>query len=96
MIRHIVFFKFKPEADASKRKLVLDELRALPDKIDVIRSFEVGEDILQSARSWDAVIVATYDDLQALDTYNRHDDHVEVVMKLRKICEAVGSVDFEF
>ena len=96
MIRHIVFFKFKPEGDASKRKSVLEELRALPDKIEVIRSFEVGEDVLQSARSWDAVIVATYDDLQALETYSKHDDHVEVVMKLREICDAVGSVDYEF
>jgi len=96
MIRHIVFFKFKPEADASKRKSVIEELRALREKIDVIRSFEVGEDVLQSARSWDAVLVATYDDLQALETYSKHDDHVEVVMKLREISDAVGSVDYEF
>jgi hypothetical protein len=96
MIRHVVFFKFKPEADASKRKSVLDDLRSLPDKIGVIRSFEVGEDVLKSARSWDAVIVATYDDLQALETYSRHDDHVEVVLKLREISDAVGSVDYEY
>ena len=80
----------------SRRSSILDELRALPDKIDVIRSFEVGEDVLQSARSWDAVLIATYDDLGALDIYTRHDDHVEVVLKLREICDAVGSVDFEY
>jgi hypothetical protein len=96
MIRHVVFFKFKPEAEAAKRAAVLDQLRALPDKIDVIRSFEVGEDILQSARSWDAVLIATYDDLGALEIYTRHDDHVEVVLKLREICDAVGSVDYEY
>jgi hypothetical protein len=96
MIRHVVFFKFKPEAGASKRKSVLEELRALPGKIDVIRSFEVGEDILRIARSWDAVLIATYDDLQALETYTRHDDHVEVVLKLREISDAVGSVDYEY
>jgi hypothetical protein len=43
MIKHVVFFKFKPEASASQRKEVIEQLRALPDKIDVIRSFEVGE-----------------------------------------------------
>ncbi len=96
MIRHVVFFKFKPEASASARKSVLDDLRALPDKIDVIRSFEVGEDIMHSARAWDVVEIATYDDLPALETYSRHDDHVEVVMKLREICDAVGSVDYEY
>ncbi len=96
MIRHVVFFKFKPEAGASKRMSVLDDLRALPGKIDVIRSFEVGEDIVHSARAWDVVEIATYDDLEALETYSRHDDHVEVVLKLREICDAVGSVDYEY
>jgi hypothetical protein len=96
MIKHVVFFKFKPEASVSERQAVVAQLRALPDKIDVIRSFEIGEDIMRSARAWDVVEIATYDDLEALDTYTRHDDHVEVVLKLREICEAVGSVDYEF
>jgi len=96
MIRHVVFFKFQPEASASKRKEVIEQLRSLPDKIDVIRSFEVGEDILHLPRSWDLVLIATYDDLQALDIYTKHDDHVEVVLKIREVCEAVGSVDYEY
>lgn len=95
MIRHVVFFKFKPEATGSQRKAALDQLRSLPEKIDVIRTFEVGEDILRIARSWDAVLVATYDDLEALEHYTRHDDHVEAAMKLREVCDAVGSVDYE-
>ena len=96
MIKHVVFFKFKPEAGASERRAVIAQLRALPDKIDVIRSFEIGEDIMHSARAWDVVEIATYDDLEALETYTRHDDHVEVVLKLRELCEAVGSVDYEY
>ena len=96
MIKHVVFFKFKPEASAAKRTATLDQLRALPDKIDVIRSFEVGEDVLQAPRSWDAVLIATYDDLGALDVDARHDDHVEVALKLREISDAVGSVDYEY
>lgn len=96
MIKHVVFFKFKPEASAEARKGVVDQLRALPDKIDLIRSWEIGEDIMRSARAWDVIEIATFDDLGALDTYTRHDDHVEVVLKLREICEAVGSVDYEF
>ena len=96
MIKHTVFFKFKPEATAEERKSALDALRSLPDKIDVIRSFDVGEDILRLARSWDAVLIATYDDLAALDHYTKHDDHVDVAGRLRAICDAVGSVDYEF
>lgn len=96
MIKHVVFFKFKPEAAAAKRNAALDALRSLPEKIDVIRSFEVGEDLLHIARSWDAVLIATYDDLGALELYTRHDDHLEVVLKLREVCDAIGSVDYEY
>ena len=96
MIRHVVFFKFKPEAGAAERRSVVNQLRALPEKIDVIRSFEVGEDVMHSARAWDVVEIATYDDLEALETYTRHDAHVKVVLKLREICDAVGSVDYEY
>ena len=96
MIRHIVFFKFKAEASLAARQSVLGELRKLPEQIGVIRSYEVGEDILRSTRAWDAALIATYDDLAALDIYTRHDAHVAVVLKLREICEAVGSVDYEY
>lgn len=95
MIRHIVFFKFKPEVSAAQRSSVLDELRSLPDKIDVIRSYEVGEDILKKPRSWDAALIGTYDDLQALEAYSRHDDHLEVALKLKDLCDEIGSVDCE-
>lgn len=96
MIKHVVFFKFKPEASAAERKEALDSLRALPDKIDVIREFEIGEDVLRATRSWDGVIVATYDDLEALEIYTRHDDHVAAALKLRASVDAVGSVDYEY
>jgi hypothetical protein len=96
MIKHVVFFKFKPEVGEAERRSALDGLRALPDKIDVIRDFEVGQDVLRKSRSWDAVLIGTYDDLGALDEYQRHDDHVPVAMTMQRICEAVASVDFEF
>jgi hypothetical protein len=67
MIKHVVFFKFKPEAGPAERRAVIKQLRALPDKIDVIRSFEIGEDMMHSARAWDVVEIATYDDLEALE-----------------------------
>ena len=96
MIKHVVFFKFKPEAGPAERRAVINQLRKLPDKIDVIRSFEVGEDIMHSPRAWDLVEIATYDDLQALEIYTRHDAHLEVVLQLREVCDAVGSVDYEY
>ncbi len=95
MIRHIVFLKFKPEATAEQRREVIEDLRALPAQIDVIREYEVGEDVLKSPRSWDAALVGTYDSLEALRTYSDHPAHVAVVQKIRAISEGVASVDLE-
>lgn len=96
MIKHIVFFKFKPEATDDGRKQALDALRELPAKIDVIREFEVGEDVLRAPRSWDAVLVASFDDLDALQVYARHDDHVAAASKVHAVCDAIGAVDYEY
>lgn len=96
MIKHIVMFKFKSEADGNECKKVLADLRKLPDKIDVIREYEVGEDVLRSPRSWDAVVVSTFDDLETLQIYARHDDHVEVALRIQALVDQVAAVDYEF
>jgi len=96
MIKHIVFIKLRPDAGADQRQEIIDGLRALPAQIDVIRSYEVGEDVLKSPRSWDVALIGTYDSLEALKTYNEHPAHVAVVQKIRAISEGAASVDFEF
>jgi hypothetical protein len=96
MIKHVIFFRFKSESDPSERKEALEDLRALPGKISVIRKFEVGENILPSPRAWDASLIAEYDDLASLDEYAKHEDHQAVAAKLGKVCESVASVDYEF
>ncbi|HYV05874.1 MAG TPA: Dabb family protein [Blastocatellia bacterium] len=96
MIKHIVFLKFKPDASIEQRHAIIEELRALPKQIDVIREYEVGEDVLRSPRSWDAALIGTYDSLETLKIYNDHPAHVAVVQKIREISEASSSVDFEF
>jgi hypothetical protein len=88
-------FKCKPEADGNEWKKVLADLRKLPDQIEVIRAYEVGEDVLGSPRSWDAVLVSTFDDLEALQLYARHDAHVEVALRIQALVEQVAAVDFE-
>ena len=71
MIKHVVFFKFKADATPSDRKAALDGLKELPGKIDVIRSFEIGENVVASPRAWDVALIGEYDNLEALDVYIR-------------------------
>jgi len=94
MIKHVVFFKFKKDISPAEREAGITGLRGLPGKIDFIRSFELGEDVLKTPRSWDLVLIATYDDMDALQAYAIHPDHVPVAELLKALCESVGSVDY--
>lgn len=96
MIKHIVFFKFKPELSQADRDKAVAALKELPDKIDFIRSFEVGLDLLHASRSWDGALIETFDDLDALNRYAGHDDHLPVIEIMRNSCDAIGSVDYEY
>jgi hypothetical protein len=94
MVKHIVFFKFRADASSADRSIAAETLRKLPSQIDFIRDFEIGEDVLHSPRSWDLVLVATYDDLDSLKRYAEHPDHLPVIDLMKSVCESIGSVDY--
>ena len=57
MFRHIVSFKFKNDISNEEIKNVTEKLLGLRDKIDVIRTMEIGIDVLHRETSYD---IATY------------------------------------
>ncbi|MDL2289424.1 Dabb family protein [Clostridia bacterium OttesenSCG-928-F22] len=95
MIKHIVLYKFKKEyPDAAQQ--AAEKLMALPEKIDVIRSFEVGKDVLHEERSYDFALIGVFDSLEAMETYKKHPEHLKVREFMKEVREASVSVDFEF
>ncbi len=96
MIKHVVFFKFKPEIGAAEREQALADLRALPEKIEEIREFQVGTDVLRTPRSWDAVLVSAFDSLETLGIYARHEAHAPIVARFAELCAEIGAVDYEY
>lgn len=94
MLTHIVCWKYKPETTHDLRQDHIERLRALPDVIPDIVSFDVGSDILRLERSFDTGLVAVYPDREALDHYTDHPAHLEVVALGKQIAEKVVSVDF--
>jgi len=94
MLRHVVFFKFKPEVTATERQDFLAMLRGLPAKIPEIVSSEVGEDIMGTPRSYHLALISTFADRDALDVYAKHPEHQPVLARAREICEAIAAVDF--
>ena len=60
MIRHIVFWKFRPDADPEP---FLQALSALPEQIDWIRGMHVARSAAPNA-AWDAALEVDFDTLE--------------------------------
>lgn len=94
MLTHIVCWKYKAETSEGEREEHIAKLRALPNLIPNILSFNVGRDILHLERSFDTGLVAVYPDREALDFYTVHHEHQAVANLGKLIAEKVISVDF--
>lgn len=82
MIKHIVFWKLKPEAEgacaavnAAKAKQCLESLHG---QIPGLLHIEVGIDFLRSADSSDIVMYSEFESREALDAYHHHPAHVAI------------------
>ena len=94
MLTHIVCWKYKEETTEQQRADHIARLRALPDLIPNIVSFNVGTDILHLERSFDTGLVSVYSVREALDFYTDHPAHQEVAALGKEIAEKVVSVGF--
>ena len=94
MITHIVFFKLKvPTAENVKKGA--EVLKGLDTKIDVLKSLEIGIDILHKGRSFDIALTATFDSLEDLETYRVHPEHVKAADYIKEASIRIASVDYE-
>ncbi|MDT8441389.1 MAG: Dabb family protein [Desulfuromonadales bacterium] len=95
MLTHIVLFKFKAEASEAQISKLCTDLQSLPEQIDEIGEFRCGRDVIRSERSYDLGLIATFADRDALQRYQVHPDHQQVVAQVREIAASVVAVDFE-
>ena len=90
----MVMVKLKDPTDENIETAVA-RIKEMDGKIDVIRSFSVGKDIIRSERSYDIGLVTTFDSMADLEIYNTHPVHVPVLQYLKTIISGVVAVDFE-
>lgn len=96
MVKHIVSFKLKGTSESRREyaNKFREALLSLPDKIDVLRSIEVG--INQNpAEDWDIVLIAVVDKMSDVDVYAKNPDHVAAAAIIAPVKEARSCVDFE-
>lgn len=100
MLKHIVMWRFKEEAEGRTKEenmeMMRSRLMALPPLISCIRSFEVGKDIVHSEKSFDMCLVSDFDTKEDMLAYRAHPDHVAVLQKM-DVCVAQRVViDYEY
>lgn len=94
MIVHIVMFKFKNENKEENIQKVEKELLALEEKIDELKSIEVGIDFNQSERAFDLSLYSTFDSKEDLKSYAVHPAHLQVVELIKSVTSESKVVDY--
>ena len=100
MIRHVVMFKFKEEAEGRSKteNLALTKamLDILPEKIPFIRSSSVMLNSPEADQSnYDLCLVSDFDSFEDLTAYIVHPDHQAVGTFMRPLRLERACVDFE-
>ena len=95
VIRHVVMFKLRASVSEAQRDEWLEMSRRLHERIELVRAFSIGVDLLRLPRSYDVAVVADFDSLDDVREYVEHPLHLSAVELSRELSEHVVSVDFE-
>lgn len=96
MIRHIVLFKLKDGLGKDSAKRLADALSALKKSTDgLMVECEAGIDVVRGASSYDVALNSVFRNLDDLEKYRVHPEHVKVVELVKELCSSRHAADFE-
>ncbi|MFC2123237.1 Dabb family protein [Bacteroidota bacterium] len=97
MVRHVVMWIFKSEAEGKNKaeniKYVKSELEKLPPIIDSIETLEVGLNFTDNAAAYDVILISTHQSKEILDQYRKHPDHIKIAGYISKVTEKRVVID---
>jgi hypothetical protein len=79
MIRHVVMFRWKPEATAEQVEQIVAELRKLAVSIPAIKAYSFGPDAGINQGNFDFAVTADFDDEAGYTSYRDHPDHRAII-----------------
>ncbi len=95
MVKHVLFVKLKNNSQQECQKLK-ELFLSMKEKVEVIRDLQVGIDFLHSDRSYDVVLEIVLDSPAALEEYQAHPYHADIVKPyVHQMREASCIVDYE-
>lgn len=100
MIKHIVFFRLKEEAEGKSKmenaQIIKDGLLGLLGKVPSLRSEKVGINIPNAPRTdFDICLECEFDNWDDLHAYVVHPEHQKVAGFIALCREARAAVDYE-
>lgn len=99
MIKHIVMWKLKEFSEGKDKlenaKIIKNSLENLKDKVEQIKFIEVGININQSQQAYDIVLYSEFENVQALNDYQNHPEHLKVSEFVGKVRDERVVVDYE-
>ena len=93
MIKHVVMYKLK---DKNDKQMLVDKFLSMKGKIPQLIDLQSGSDVLLSERSFDVVLICTFNSLSDLEVYKNHPVHLPVMAFVKSIVEKSHSVDYEY
>lgn len=99
MIRHIVWWTLKPEAEgrsaAENAKLIKEQGLALLSKVDSLKSIEISYE-LQPTTTMPVhlVLVSTHDDMAGLKAYAEHPEHLKLGTLIKAAADSRQAIDY--
>ncbi len=93
MIKHVVFFKLEDKSAENIEK-ARSTLMGMDGKISELKHIEVGVDIVHSNESYDIALLTSFDNIEGLEAYRIHPEHIKVREYMLSVGEFVV-VDYE-
>jgi len=95
MIQHIMLWNYRDEVSAGERRRIEGELVRLPERVPALRRVEWGPVVGGRNQSFSHCFVMYFDDMDGLQEYVTHPDHIRFAGPLKEACALQVVVDFE-
>ncbi len=98
MIRHIVLWKLKDDADATREERIAairGAIEPLAQSVPSVRSLQVVENSAYHEANYEVALISEFDDVAGLDEYQQHPEHVAAAAIVRSQVQGRASIDFE-
>ena len=82
MIRHVVLFRFREDADAAQRRAVHEAIATLPEATGVIDVYAIGSDLGLAEGNFDFAVVGDFADQAAYEAYRDDPEHRRIIAEV--------------